>query len=500
MREPYVVRIIKSELRNFKNVKYGEIKYMNYGCVQKYGEIQKKDIVGIYGQNGSGKTALIEALDILRYILLGTEISYDEYAGIIPEEGGTHLTTWFLLEKGEVRYRIKYETTLLPNKKSEKIEIIEEKLTYWTRGASWKAERDIYFKNPYYDNDDILVNSDLSIQSKHMECFRGIKFLHSMSVLAAVSAQGHHSVLFNNKTITTLKSQGTAESWNDREYVAFYDILDGLHYFANTYFHIIKVSQLGDINKNRLIPLNMHFETETAIIQGIIPLFTNGQGEVPSTIYDLFEATIKSINIAIKSIIPDLQIELEKKMEVEKEDGKKYIQVEVYSKRNGKRFLTKFESEGIKRIISLLSYLVSAYNQPSICLVVDELDSGIFEYLLGELLGTLKKEMKGQLIFTSHNLRVLEKLDYKNIVCSTTNPFDRYITLVGVGANNNNRDFYIKSITTGGQKEELYDDEELDSIGYAFRKAGNLGKEPVQLHLSKEILKKIKEEKENLNG
>lgn len=500
MRETYMVRILKSELYNFKNVKYGEVKYMNYGCVQKYGEIQKKDIVGIYGQNGSGKTALVESLDILKYILLGTEVPYDEYAGIISEEGDSHLSTLFLLEKGDVKYRAKYEAALRPNKKDEKIEIIEETLTYWRRGSSWKSERDIYFKNPYYENDDILANTDLSIQSKHMECFENIKFLHSMSVLAAVSAQGHNSVLFNSKAIAALKSQGKDESWNDKENAALYDILNGLSYFANADFHIIKVSQLGDINKNRLIPLNMHYETETAIIQGCIPLFTNGQGEIPLSIYSLFVSAINSINIAIKSIIPDLQIELEKKMEIEKEDGKKYVMVDVYSKRNGRRFLTKYESEGIKRIISLLSYLVSAYNQPSVCLVVDELDSGIFEYLLGELLGVLQKEMKGQLIFTSHNLRALEKLDYKNIICSTTNPYNRYITLVGVGANNNNRDFYIRSITIGGQKEELYDDEDLDSIGYAFRKAGNPGKEPVKLHFSEEILKKIKEEKGNANG
>ena len=92
----YVVRILKSELWNFKNVKHGVVKYMNYGCVQKYGEIQKKDIVGIYGQNGSGKTALVESLDILKHILLGTEISYDEYAGIISEENDTQLATLFL--------------------------------------------------------------------------------------------------------------------------------------------------------------------------------------------------------------------------------------------------------------------------------------------------------------------------------------------------------------------------------------------------------------------
>ena len=500
MKETYIVRIIKSELRNFKNVKYGEVKYMNYGSVQKYGEIQKKDIIGIYGQNGSGKTALIESLDILKYLLRGKEIPYDKYSGIIPEEKETQMTTWFLLEKGDVKYRVKYEATLSPNKNDEKIEITKEALNYWIRGVSWKSERDIFFMNPYYGQDDLLVDVDLSVRSKHMEFLKNIKLLHSMSVLAAVSAQGHHSVLFNTKAIATLKAQGTAEDWDNRECTALYDVLDGLHYFASTYFHVIKVSQLGDINKNRLIPLNMHYETETAIIQGCIPLFTNGQGEIPLTIYDLFVSTIQSINIAIRSIIPDLQIELEKKMEVEKEDGKKFVQVEVYSKRSGGRFLTKFESEGIKRIISLLSYLISVYNQPCVCLVVDELDSGIFEYLLGELLGVLKKEMKGQLIFTSHNLRALEKLDYKNIICSTTNPDNRYITLAGVGANNNNRDFYIRSITIGGQKEELYDDEELDSMGYAFRKAGNPGKRPVNLHFSEKTLQKIREEKGNIDG
>lgn len=85
---------------------------------------------------------------------------------------------------------------------------------------------------------------------------------------------------------------------------------------------------------------------------------------------------------------------------------------------------------------------------------------------------------------------------YLMILIGAINPKNRYINLTGVGANNNNRDFYIKSLTIGGQKEELYDDEDLDSIGYAFRRAGNPEKKNVNLHLSKEILEKIKEEKE----
>lgn len=127
-------------------------------------------------------------------------------------------------------------------------------------------------------------------------------------------------------------------------------------------------------------------------------------------------------------------------------------------------------------------------------MVVDELDSGVFEYLLGELLGMLNEEAKGQLIFTSHNLRILEKLPNKNIVCSTINPNNRYIRLVGVEKNHNRRDFYIRTITLGGQKEELYDEAELQAMGNAFRRAGQ-GETTVEIEISDSFRKLLQDAK-----
>ena len=43
--------------------------------------------------------------------------------------------------------------------------------------------------------------------------------------------------------------------------------------------------------------------------------------------------------MAIKSVVPNLQIRLKEKMELERPDGTKAIQVEVYSVREGKEFL-----------------------------------------------------------------------------------------------------------------------------------------------------------------
>ena len=112
------------------------------------------------------------------------------------------------------------------------------------------------------------------------------------------------------------------------------------------------------------------------------------------------------------------------------------------------------------------------YNNESICVVVDELDSGIYEFLLGEMLAVIEKGGKGQLIFTSHNLRPLELLNKDAIYFTTTNLKNRYIRFSNVKKNNNLRSLYIRSINLGGQKEELYNETDSDEIRRAFRMAG----------------------------
>ena len=263
--------------------------------------------------------------------------------------------------------------------------------------------------------------------------------------------------------------------------------------FGKLYFQVVKVNQLADINRNAILPVNIHSENENFVMQGCLPLVMNGRGKIPESLFFQLKSAIDAINIALKAIIPNLRIELRNINEEPDESGNKTIYVEVYSIRNDKEFLTRYESEGIKRIISLLNYLIALYNYPQICLVVDELDSGIFEYLLGEILGVLNEEAKGQLIFTSHNLRAFEKLDIKNIICTTINPENRYIRLVGKEKNHNPRDFYLRTITVGGQKEELYDEADLQSIGYAFRRACHPERK-VKINFSDEFRKKLQNE------
>lgn len=93
-------------------------------------------------------------------------------------------------------------------------------------------------------------------------------------------------------------------------------------------------------------------------------------------------------------------------------------------------FLYDTNLEGIKKIISILQLFIEIYNFPSITVAIDEIDSGIFEYLLGELMRIISEKGKGQLIFTSHNLRPLETIDRGFIAFTTTNPENRYIEII----------------------------------------------------------------------
>ena len=100
------------------------------------------------------------------------------------------------------------------------------------------------------------------------------------------------------------------------------------------------------------------------------------------------------------------------------------------------------------------------------------MDSGIYEYLLGELLIAFEEYGKGQLVFTSHNLRPLEVLKKEEIVFTTSTPDNRYIRLKGVGRTNNLRDLYLREIVDEDQDEPLYNASKRYKLVAAFKKAG----------------------------
>lgn len=98
------IKLIKAEIKNIKNVKHGIIDF-------------KTHITGIYGQNGSGKTALVDSTNILKAYLLGRKLDF--FYDLINVEAKTcNLDFTFEVEISEKKYKIFLEVTLKKIKKT----------------------------------------------------------------------------------------------------------------------------------------------------------------------------------------------------------------------------------------------------------------------------------------------------------------------------------------------------------------------------------------------
>ncbi|MEG0144120.1 MAG: AAA family ATPase [Akkermansia sp.] len=244
-------------------------------------------------------------------------------------------------------------------------------------------------------------------------------------------------------------------------------ILIALGNFAKLYLTVIERSQSGVIPLN-LLPMSLVAD----VGHGSLPIVLTQPNVMPIPMYEGLKNLLNQINTVLLHIIPGLSINIEKLGTEFLPDGSQGMRFELVSLREENKIPLRYESEGIKKLVSILGVLIDMYNKPYICLVIDELDAGIYEYLLGELFHIIEEGGKGQLIFTSHNLRPLEMIHKNNIVFTTTNPINRFIRFTGIKKDHNLRDMYIRTINLSGQSEEVYAPTESSAIGRAFRRAG----------------------------
>lgn len=101
-----LVRIMGIRITNLKNVSSGEISFTNDQ------ENSNANMLGLFGQNGSGKTVLMEALEILKYVLSGKSVPsrYVDYISVDTEYA--HLTFEFLIQFENKKIEVFYEFSL----------------------------------------------------------------------------------------------------------------------------------------------------------------------------------------------------------------------------------------------------------------------------------------------------------------------------------------------------------------------------------------------------
>ena len=111
-------RFTRIVLQNFRNIEYGDISFPNSGGNDLITE--NASLLGIYGQNGSGKTSLLSAIRIFHDLVLGETIIFEEEC--INKNADEAKIDYYVQIKDEQDniYNISYSIILIENKLSKK--------------------------------------------------------------------------------------------------------------------------------------------------------------------------------------------------------------------------------------------------------------------------------------------------------------------------------------------------------------------------------------------
>jgi predicted ATPase len=453
------VRISEIILEGFKNIEYGRIEMPSADNKNLFSK--KADILGIYGQNGSGKTAVIEAMEFVQILLTGQPLPREAIHYVSKGGESCTITIKFMVHTDGKTTMVEYSVQLKKTQEYE-LEIVRETLNaaIWN-GKKFESKKtlidySLYSQGPIftpkYRFEDLIRNDD---ENKV-----------NLGVAKKIAQKNLVSFIFSTEGRSVFLS-GPNNISKDYSY-----IIEALHHYAAMNLFVISNMHAGTISLNFLIPFAFRLDLGKTIAKGDLPIRLDEPSTITKDHYSMAKQIITEMNVVLGTLIPGLSIGIHDFGEQLLENGSTGHKIELTSKRGEITIPLKYESEGILKIISVLNALMCVYNNSSMGLIIDELDAGLYEYLLGELLSVFEKGAKGQLIFTSHNLRPLEMLNKSSILFSTTNPSNRYIRMQNIKSNNNLRDTYLRSILLGGQKENVYEETNSVEIGRAFRRAG----------------------------
>ena len=456
-----IVRLASLKISNIKNVRNGQIVMPN--TCRKLLSYKNAEVLGVYGQNGSGKTAVVDTLYYLQRIMIGNTLEREIADYIDVNCSQAEIVADFDIFTETVIYETCYRLILQKTEKG--VEISRETLSCAINEDDSRSNKTVFMDYKRLDKE----NAFLPVKRAAEVIEAGKENRTDLIVARKMAEKNNCSYIFGESSREIFCRD------YDNNFKHCSEIIKSLFRFALKDLFVIRNVHSGVISANFILPMAFKVEQDEIGMKGDFAVPLTEPVVLNEERKNLLDVIVEQINMVLYTIIPGMRIAVHNYGIQLLDSGENGYRVELVSCReNMQPIPIRMESEGIIKIISILNALIQAFGNPSICLVIDELDAGIFEYMLGELLDIFNKSAKGQLIFTSHDLRALEMLDKDSIMFSTTNPDRRYIRMKYVKASNNLRDTYLRGITLGGQDEVIYEETDSLKIARAFRKAGRM--------------------------
>lgn len=475
-----IVRFERISIENLKNVGHGEIAFTNPR------RPEGASVLGMYGQNGSGKSTLIDALEMVQGCMEGRRLDrrFARLVSVDVDYGAVECELSVSLPDSGVFYRVLYsfkikadvaesseaegksedegEERLVPRVFDERLAVANDSPDEKSRMTTLidTSGRGAFGPTAKYKQligEDTEEGVELTVE-KRLAYRESRSFIFSKELMHTILEKHEDKDGLSQVVRDTVRTIGT------------------LHRFSQIQMFVLNTHDAGMLALDTL-PFPFRVIDGNKITGGGAYLPMRGARTIPERFYELVKPAIENMNVVLRELIPGLTVSLNKLGAEVMKNGEPGVNVQLVSVRGDRTIPLSCESEGIKRIVSFLHLLILMFNEPSVTVAIDEIDSGVFEYLLGELLGIVSEHGQGQLVFTCHNLRPLETIDRGFVAFTTTNPSKRYARMTNVKSSNNLRDFYYRDIILGGQRDQLYEPTHNGEIELAFVEAGVVGEE-----------------------
>lgn len=409
--------------------------------------------ISIYGENGSGKTNIVELFKLLQQSTMSratdiamnkmpkefwkiqeemsdqlpTEIrqifqlsfNLKEYR-MLDEDEATEIEYGFKINNKDGFYYIKFDD-----------EIIEEKLYYMA------GKQRAYLFQINKENNKIIknLNKNIFINEKYNEeLIDGIdKYWGKYTFLSLLSFE---TIEKNKDYIDNNISKNIIEVIDKIWLMTVHVDKGALKIIPDGFVKVRKLNniQKGIVKKDKL-PEIKKYENVLNIF------FTQAYADIKEVKYEINE----------------------------KEDR---IHYELYfNKMIGgqiKSIPSRLESDGTRRILNQFDTIIGSLLGETV--ILDEIDNGIHDVLMKNIIMSIKDEITGQLIITTHNTLLLEILPKENIyILSTDYNGNKTINSIKeygikIQKNNNARDLYFKGIFGGIPTTDYIDFEEIKYV------------------------------------
>ena len=331
------------------------------------------NVKGIFGPNGIGKTSIIKGMDILRKISLNDNYLTNDFNLIILDK---------IINKKIEKANLEIEFLIIDSNKKKSRYVHSITISITSSKEIKILSENIKKKDPNTDQivGEILIeNGIIKNDSLHEDDLK--------SEIVDITKN-----LLEKRSIVNIVKPSVLKSID----------LEKIRYFYRK-LHI-KIdredSHLGYALMDNPLKDDIPFNDSVGNYDMIIS----------KNNLQIFEDYLKRMTKFLKIFKPNLR-----NIEYEKKEGKEEYYINILFVYDDYKVNYEFESMGIKNLFSLFTYF-RALSEDEV-VVIDEIDTSIHDIYLNKLIEFFAVDGKGQLVFTAHNITLLQTLKkYKHSI------------------------------------------------------------------------------------